>query len=72
MEPSAASVKCPKSKAHFEGTESLNFVSTVYALFMGESWSESPLALNGRNQEMDGAFVYFTYFNFIASKRGSV
>lgn len=65
-------MKRPKSEAHFKGTESLNFVSTVYALFMCESPSESPLALNGRNQEMDGAFVYFTYFNFIASKRGSV
>lgn len=50
----------------------MNFASTVYALFMCESWSESPLALNGRNREMDGAFVYFMYFNFIASKRGSV
>lgn len=32
-------------------------------------WKSRGPALNGRGQEMDGAFVYF---NFIAFQRGSV
>lgn len=33
---------------------------------MLESGAESPPAANGSGPEMDGAFVDFMYFNFIA------
>lgn len=53
-------------RAHFKGPESLNCIYTVCALFMLESGAESPPAANGSGREMDGAFVDFMYFNFIA------